>query len=166
MKMNRAFLGQISEFYMLGYSYKDIAKLLDCHYETIYRYLQRHPEYKDKNKKLRRQHLKGIMERGLQALAEGVKVEEVTELYEIVDDDGSKRKISKTTKTLPPNVKAIEVLARKYDSMFSAKELKQINNVIMTENPISMRELLEYKDSKDNPINADYIEIGTGIAKD
>ena len=152
-------LAQIKDFYILGYPVREIAVLLDLHPQTLYRHLKLNPKIKEKMDELKNERFQGVIERGLSELAQGTKTEEVTEYWEEVNEQGEKVKKSKTTKTLAPNVKALQVLAQKYDKVFSKEQINQINNLLITtDNTVSMREILDYRNSKDNPLNKGDIE--------
>ena len=147
-------ISQIREYYILGYNAKDIAGLMGLHPQTLYRFFKLNPELKDKMEEMKKERFQGVIERGLAELAMGTQTEDITEMWEEVDEEGNKVKKARTIKKLAPNVKAIQVLAQKYNTIFSKQELSQINNLLISsENTVSMRELLEYRESKDNPLN-------------
>lgn len=153
-------ISQVKEFYILGYTINDIAELMEMHPQTLYRFLKNNPGIKEKMDKLKNERFQGIIERGLAELATGTQTEDITELWEEENEEGVKVKKSRTIKKLAPNVKAIQVLAQKYNKIFSKSELSQINNLLITsENTVSMRELLEYRESKDNPLNSNNKDI-------
>ena len=155
---------RIKELYILGYPLVEISRLTDVHFNTLYRFSKADPEFFEKLDRVKEQRFQGIIELGLSQLAQGTEVQELSEAWVEELPDGTAVKKTKTTKSIPPSVKAIEVLARKYNKIFSSNELKQINNLLITtENTVTMRELLEYSNSKDNPINVgdkadEYIE--------
>lgn len=153
IKATRELESRLKELYSLGYTYSEIGRFIGMTKDGFAMWLKRNPAVRAGMHEIRAERLKGVIERGLQALAEGVRIEEIHESWTEEDSEGRRVKKTRVIKELPPNVKAIEVLARKYDTIFSRSELSQINNLIQVESPLSMRELLEYKSSKDNPIN-------------
>lgn len=164
LKIDVYFYAKVKELYSLGYTFTEIARMLGIAQNTLSQHVTKKQGFKEECKQERKEKLKGVIERGLRTLAEGTKVEEYQETTYSTDELGNRIKEVKTVKEIPPNVKAIEVLSRKYDKIFTNKELTQINNTINLEAPASFRELIDYKEL--TAIDAEFSEIDKDKDKD
>jgi len=97
---------------------------------------------------IRTNRTKGTIYRGLQKLAEGIETKEDTR--EWVDkeelEDGEVRLVKRkqVVKQIPPSVKAIETLARRYAPELKEQLAKSVTNNTVNLTDISFREVLEY----------------------
>ena len=111
----------------------------------------------------------GVIEKGLAALSVGAKATETIEEYTtshdtgLLDDDGEPiitiKKITKKTKHLPPNEKALEIYARKYAKAFAVRDVEQLEGktsiLVLGVNTSNMtqRDLQKHRVSSGNPLD-------------
>lgn len=156
----------IMELYARGYSLQSCADYVGISKRTIQYWIKKY-DLKEEMEAIRDGRAKHSIEVGLRRQAEGAEeviveksftTNRVMEIKEIDEDTGivSKKKknvpVNKTVKKkiLPPSVKAIEVLSRKYSPEFDPKaEERELTSKLL--DGFTMRELQEARTS--NPID-------------
>lgn len=164
-KFNDKVLLIIVDLCFKGFSDYEIAKVIGISDSTLYVWKSKYPYLKKAMNNAKNSGATGSIERGLRVLSEGSEQSEYVEKYiekrKILDDETGEEfiipvEITKKRKKLPPDPKAIEILARKYDKEFGKEEVT--NNTINLLEGFTMRDLQD-SISLDNPIDAGAIEI-------
>lgn len=164
-KFNAIVRIELLELYSRGYDYGTIANAMNVSRQVIHLWINKHNLRKELDE-ARSNSAKECIEVGLRKLASGVKEEEESDKYMftrkatrlITQDDGTIEEeeyvqlVERTNKrkSKPPEVKAIEVLARKYSKEFDPKSIESDIGTKILEG-FTMRELQEAR--KDNPID-------------
>tara|TARA_R110000744_G_scaffold94093_3_gene181648 strand:+ start:2161 stop:2712 length:552 start_codon:yes stop_codon:yes gene_type:complete len=130
---------------MEGHTYAKIAYLLGIASTTLDRYRNRDEVFNRILKESRQVGMKNIIDDGLTALAKGTKREETTDEYITEDDNGKPIKRKVRTIQDAPNVKALEVLSRKYAKEYTQEEHIEVTNNILSVDTsgMSLREVQE-----------------------
>ena len=148
---NRAlFLKYILE----GHTVANACYLVGINEATPYRWTVSDKEFKEKYYRARKIRAKKSISVGLNKLVEGAtEVTERTETFTKNEETGEYIKKSTTTKKLPPNVKAIQLLASKYEpNVYKDNDTKEINiNISQRDRALSIEDRLRI-------LNADAIE--------
>ena len=149
IKYDSAICSRILELYALGKSITEIAKLLRVQRMTIYRWIKKHELQPIMDKLLKDNEIQAI-NTGLQALAKGA---ESTDIKREYIDNSNPDKLVKITETIrkdKPDVKAMQILARKHDLIVSDLEDNESDSKrmvllgIANTSTMSQRELQEH----------------------
>ena len=109
---------KIVKDYMDGYTNKEICIKYGISTDTLYRWKRLNAKFKKSCKEAERYAARSLIKSGLHDLAKGHEViEEQTEYYdEIEDADGNIQKVKRIIRSrkLPPDIKAIRMLASKH----------------------------------------------------
>jgi len=136
---------RIIELASLGYGVTASAKLLGVTRNTLHRWIKRN-DLTERMRTAENDYMKSTIKRGLVALSEGAKATEtIRESIETCETTGKVTKVTEKIRTLPPNEKAIQILAQSYAKVFSKTEIEEINkslniNLINT-SEMTLREL-------------------------
>lgn len=150
---------KILEYALRGYCKKDIAVMLGVTEATLHRWFKKFPKLKNDFEAVNKQVELSIVERGYRLLAMGTAVTEETREYfeDTLDAEGNKIgqvKITKKTKILPPDPKALAVIAKRVGSDYIAEDSKDIN---ITINKITEANKAISIEDKLKIIQADYV---------
>ena len=171
---------RILELISSGYSLPETAKLIGVSYHSLMRWRKLDKSLKPLMKKAKSDGMNRAINVGLYKLAKGLKVEDYTieytevrkdrfnEIIRDIDGNPSIQKVRKTTHNLAPNVKAIEILARKYAKEFVKSDDDRgevMLNLTLDTGGMSIRELQELN-TKSNPLDKECIEAEYTNVKD
>jgi IS30 family transposase len=156
---------RVLELAYKGYTTNEIVDLIGVSRNTFERWLKKDERFKKALVKIRAKMTRSVIETSLGKLAQGVEVREVIDEYYTENSSGEKVKRIVKTKQLPPNEKAIQILAQKYDAKFAnnSNNLESNKNRIdinINTSGMNLRELQE--NTKSSPLGAievDYTEI-------
>ena len=177
-KYDSAMRSRIIELASLGYSDTSISTMIGVARSTLSRWITRY-ELRAAMDQAETDLASDTIKRGLAALSSGAKatetIEEYNEFYDSgeLDKDGKPimniKKITRKTKQLAPNEKALEIYARKYAPKFAAKDVAALESKssILTLNVnhsgMSQRELQEHRRATLNPLDVvsdvEYVEL-------
>jgi len=115
-----------------GHTVERACRLVGIDQSTPYRWCYVSKEFKQKYDNAKAVKAKGYIEKGLDKLVSGaVEITEKTEVFTKDEDTGEYIKKSTTTKKLPPNIKALQLLASKYmPNEYKDNDTKEINITI------------------------------------
>jgi len=153
-----------------GYTYREIAERLGVGHATLERWRKRDATFDKSIKEARSRGLSGIIENGLRRLAMGAEREEYSEEYDEVRElgDNTKRivKIKKRRVILPPNEKAISILAMQHAKHYANDKTESVTNILnVNTSDYSMREVQE--SLANSPIEAnDYSRLELDVELD
>ena len=159
---------------MKGYTNLEVCIKYGISETTLYKWKRVNAKFKDSCDKAERYAARSIIKQGLNKLAQGSEVsEEVTEFYDVqtCQVTGEEQKVKRIIKTrkLPPDVKALRMLASKhaqgeYLENEAQKNGININVITQKDRALSIEErkaiILRDKLEGETPIDAEYKEIG------
>lgn len=174
IKYNAITRSLIIELSALGYSMSAIADRVGVHRNTISNWIERDSRLKELISNRTNESLRESVLLGLHKLSKGAKNETITKEYidyrkdkdgEYLLDDNDEKipvKIKKSTTTLPPNVKAIEILARQHAKEYD-KDIIETNSSIINidTSGMSMREIQTMM--SDSPLGANRLEESVSV---
>ena len=151
---------KLIEFYAQGYTNKECARLLGVHQQTLSIWKKADNRLNDDMLEARLEEGKGIVERGLRVLAQGLQIEERIE--EFVDSSGQDvKKVTVKFKNMPPELKALERLARKYCPEYMTEQKDDNDKTLSLSfnyNSMTFADLIEHRKAN-NPLDSIPVEF-------
>lgn len=142
-------------------SYYEISRLLGIHRNTLSRWLDRY-KIRDLIDELKAEKYKVAIETGLSKLAAGAKTSEVTKEYLTEDEFGQPIKVTEKLREQAPDPKAIQILAQKYEKIYSDGKVTDKGNaahlsININNSGMTLREL--QTDKEQRIVDAEYSEV-------
>lgn len=155
---NHVIRSRIVELCYQGYTDTKISELLGINKNTLVNWKRNKPKLKDDMQFARTSSARNLLEVSTRKLASGHKLEEVkTESVEL-DNEGKPTKVTRTIKEISPDIKAMEMIARKYAPEYSKDYVDIENgeslNLTINYNGMSFADLIEHR-KNNNPLDID-----------
>jgi uncharacterized protein YjcR len=116
VKYNERLRVELVRLYSMGYNWGTIAKMLGVNPATIYRWKKNDPKLVELAIRARDEEYSEAILVGAMKLAKGAESKEVKKEFIEIDDNGNPIKITETIKVQAPDLKAHELLARKFEN--------------------------------------------------